>query len=415
MASEKPGTNTTDFYYDAFGRRPFMKQNGHAYGTLLYDPSGSEFLEEDTNNAEFDYVWMDGLPIATIATGTAAISALHTDAIGTVQRGTNSSKTIVWTCNYTPDGACTPTKSITMNLRLLGQIATPEIENYTNGFRTRYPGKFPGYFEPDPLGLTAGLNRYVFAGNNPVTYTDRLGLFPDPFELAGGAAIGGFAGYKAPAKNATNRAIDTVIGAAAGGLAAAVSPILSNAAGNGAAGFFTAEAVSGGFAVSAGVSINYVNGEALQNDLGYALLIGVGAPILSGESLLIGSGYLEGDIGAARALALNSGVFTSIGILADQTVHAQGADNGLAGPPGFYGGGILLDRKPTGGSACQVSNPNVRSRMQSNDPLIFKQKRWGVITYDLSVFLATVTCIWLNIYSFFFYKVDDVVTGRVIT
>ena len=39
---------------------------------------------------------------------------LHTDNVATVQRATNASKAIVWTGNYAPDGAVTPTTSIIM-------------------------------------------------------------------------------------------------------------------------------------------------------------------------------------------------------------------------------------------------------------------------------------------------------------
>ena len=160
--------------------------------------------------------------------------------------------------------------------------------------------------------------------------------------------------YEAPAKSTTNRVIDTGIGALAGGGAAAYSPKASFAAGGG---FFASEAVAGGSAVGAGALINLFNGDPWQNNLGYAFLIGVGSPLLSGKSLLIGTGYLgESSIGAANALALNSAVFGSIGILADPIIHPQGA-SGLAGPPSPYGGGILINPQPNTGSACQVSSP----------------------------------------------------------
>lgn len=125
-----------------------------------------------------------------------------------------------------------------------------------------------------------------------------------------------------------------------------VSPRLSGAAAEAAgpvAGFFTAEAVGGASAVTGGLSINYVNGYPLGYDLDYALAIGLGAPLLSGESLLIGSGYLgESSIGAANALALNTAVFGSIGILADPLINPP-ETSGLAGPPAPYGGGILIN------------------------------------------------------------------------
>lgn len=53
--------------------------------------------------------------------------------------------------------------------------------------------------------------------------------------------------------------------------------------------------------------------------------------------------------------------------------------------------------------------------MSNNNPLIFKEKRWHVVLYDLSILLVTGACIWLNIYSFFLDKVDHDATGKIIT
>ena len=210
------------------------------------------------------------------------------------------------------------------------------------------------------ISPSQGPNTYPFANGNPITNADRWGLAPNLFQFVIGAGIGGFAGYQAPAKSTTNRVIDTGIGAFAGGLAAMASPRFSGAAAQAAgpvAAFFSSEAVAGGSAVGAGLLINFVNGNPPEYDLDYALAIGLGAPFLSGETLLIGSGYLgEGSIGAANALALNSAVFGSIGILADPIINPQ-APSSLAGPPAPYGGGILINNNPNGGSACQVSSP----------------------------------------------------------
>jgi YD repeat-containing protein len=209
MATDKPGTNTTQFYYDAFGLRPFLKQHGHPHETLISDPDGQNILEETSNGAETDYVYLDGIPLSDIKTSTAAISALHTDHIATVQRATNASKAIVWTGTYNPDGLVTPTTSIVMDLRLLGQFSGPEAD-YINGFRDRVSQKsLAGYMETDPTGfagpapftrpgLLPGMppmigismqpgqqNLYAYAGNNPVTYTDPSGeIVPEAFGIS---------------------------------------------------------------------------------------------------------------------------------------------------------------------------------------------------------------------------------------
>ncbi len=353
LATAKPSTNTSTYYYDAFGQRLKIKTTGTEFSTDIYDLTG-DMLEETNAGVETDYAYLDGMPLSAIQTAAATISALHTDNLATVQRATNAAKTIVWTGNYDPNGAVTPTTTITMNQRQLGVYAD-STGYYHNGARDRAPASalIPGYVESDPIGIVPWImfqvgtpNTYPWLQYNPYKNTDRYGLAPNLFQFVIGAGIGGFAGYRAPATSTLNRVIDTGIGAAAGGVAAMVSPRLSGAAAEAAgpvAGFFTAEAVGGASAVTGGLSINYVNGYPLGYDLDYALAIGLGAPLLSGESLLIGSGYLgESSIGAANALALNTAVFGSIGILADPLINPP-ETSGLAGPPAPYGGGILIN------------------------------------------------------------------------
>ncbi|WP_241574257.1 RHS repeat-associated core domain-containing protein, partial [Rosenbergiella nectarea] len=55
--------------------------------------------------------------------------------------------------------------------------ADAETGLYYNGFR--YYDPLTGrYLQPDPLGLSGGLNSYVYALNNPLSYIDPEGQFP---------------------------------------------------------------------------------------------------------------------------------------------------------------------------------------------------------------------------------------------
>jgi hypothetical protein len=51
----------------------------------------------------------------------------------------------------------------------------------------------------------------------------------------------------------------------------------------------------------------------------------------------------------------------------------------------------------------------------SNDQLIFKQAKWYVVVYDISILLVTGACIWLNVDSFLFYKRPDVATYQIVS
>ena len=149
-----------------------------------YGPD-NEILSETDNNVETDYVWLDGMPVVAIQPAAATISYIHTDRLGTPQKATNASKSVVWLGNYQPFGAVSPAASITMNLRLPGMQA--DITGfYNNGLRHNDPA-LGRYLESDPIGLAGGLNTYVYAGNNPFKYTDRTGLFfgiDDAIELS---------------------------------------------------------------------------------------------------------------------------------------------------------------------------------------------------------------------------------------
>ena len=113
---------------------------------------------ENNTRVETDYAYMDGMPIAAIQPVAATVSALHTDQIGTMQRATNASKTVVFTANYDPNGKTTPTTTITQNLRMPGQY-NDATALYHNGARDYLPdsAKAGGrYAEVDPIGIAAG-------------------------------------------------------------------------------------------------------------------------------------------------------------------------------------------------------------------------------------------------------------------
>ena len=200
MATAKPSSTTSTFWYDTFGDRLKVKVAGNPFAVEIYDLNGHLLTQTSGSSiVETDYAYLDDMPLSVIAPGAATISALHTDNIGTVQRATNASKAIVWTGEYDPKGSVTPTGSIIMNLRQLGVLADASAI-YHNGFRNRGPDKVPGYLESDPLGIAPWLlspisqgnpNTYPWLGYNPYKRTDRLGLqevdpkvedvAPDPF------------------------------------------------------------------------------------------------------------------------------------------------------------------------------------------------------------------------------------------
>ncbi|HWR72910.1 MAG TPA: RHS repeat-associated core domain-containing protein, partial [Nitrospirota bacterium] len=131
------------------------------------------------------FLYEPGLPDAMI----------HNDHLGTPQKMTDASGTVVWAADYKPFGEATVTVStITNNMRGIGQYFDAETGLIYNYFRDLNPatGK---YIESDPLlqrfffkrrtfflipllsTIPERLQPYSYVASNPVNFIDPLGLY----------------------------------------------------------------------------------------------------------------------------------------------------------------------------------------------------------------------------------------------
>ena len=181
MATAVVSGTTSTYLYGFDGMRQKITVGAGTPTVTQYDQSGN-LLTETNSGTETDYAWLDGMPIAAIQPAASTVSAIHTNNLGTPQKATNTSKTVVFTCNYDPNGKCTPTTSIIQNLRFPGMYADASGFN-RNGVRDNNPNYATGggrQLEVDLIGLGGGMNPYVYAGQNTYKWTDRLGLDQAP-------------------------------------------------------------------------------------------------------------------------------------------------------------------------------------------------------------------------------------------
>jgi len=165
------------FVYDALGQR-FSKANPGSNPTIFTYAQDGSLIEENNNGVVTDYVYANGVPIATLAPTTGVLSFLHADRLGTPQLATDSAQASVWSTNYQPFGTTgTINGSITQNVRLPGQYADAETGFNHNGFRDYMPN-LGRYLESDLIGLAAGLNTYGYVRGNPLRSVDPYGLGP---------------------------------------------------------------------------------------------------------------------------------------------------------------------------------------------------------------------------------------------
>ena len=106
---------------------------------------------------------------------------VHADHLGTPQKMTDGSQTLVWDAVYEPFGE---THSITgtasNNQRFPGQYADAESGYNYNYFRD-YDSTTGRYVQSDPIGLEGGLNTYGYVSSNPLRAMDPLGLVCIPW------------------------------------------------------------------------------------------------------------------------------------------------------------------------------------------------------------------------------------------
>jgi RHS repeat-associated protein len=198
------GDALASYTYDGFGQR-LIKTVSSSYGEI-YQYGQNGMVLEATNAsgaAQADYIYLDGRPVATLNPSTGALYFLHDDMLGTPQLATDSSQSVAWQASYEPFGQASVSGTVTQNLRFPGQYFDVESGWNHNGFRNYLPD-LGRYMEPDPLategsaryynpntgrflsedpsGLArSGSNLYGYAGDNPIDFSDPLGLYSGPY------------------------------------------------------------------------------------------------------------------------------------------------------------------------------------------------------------------------------------------
>ena len=118
-------------------------------------------------------VWLNDLPVAVVSRGEPLYIA--PDHLGAPHQITNAGGQIAWQWDHDPFGNGLPTGRLTYNLRFPGQYYDQNAKLHYNYFRDYDPAK-GRYIESDPIGLAGGVNTYGYVGQNPVQWTDPLGL-----------------------------------------------------------------------------------------------------------------------------------------------------------------------------------------------------------------------------------------------
>lgn len=188
------------YLYNHLGLRT-QKTTKHGMTIYHYDLNGHLIAETAKDGTlQRAYVWLNDLPLVQIDVkahhddkgkdkrrhrAKEHIAYLHTDHLGTPRIATDALQQIVWRWDSDAFGARKPDDldddheddghEITVNLRFAGQYFDKETGLFYNWNRY-YDPRTGRYVTSDPIGLDGGLNTFTYVWNNPLRWTDPLGL-----------------------------------------------------------------------------------------------------------------------------------------------------------------------------------------------------------------------------------------------
>jgi RHS repeat-associated protein len=172
------GDESYSYGYDGANNRIDAFRNG-TITKYVYDASGNLLAEADAGNTITRY-YIYGQGLLAMVTPADELYCYHFDAIGSTIAMTDDSQQVVNAYAYTPFGIITnKQEAIAQPFTFVGQHGVMTEPNGVYYMRARYYDPQNGRFiSQDPLGFDGGdVNLYIYAANNPVLFSDPLGLW----------------------------------------------------------------------------------------------------------------------------------------------------------------------------------------------------------------------------------------------
>jgi RHS repeat-associated protein len=186
---ELPDGRRVEYAYDAFGRRISKKVGGVE---TVYVWAGNQLIAESVRGSKLeqrDYLFLPNsyTPLSFRVNG--KIYQYHTDQRGMPRWVTDEAGELVWSAVASTFGETSVLKqNVKQNIRFAGQYLDEETDLHYNRARY-YSPRLGRYLSRDPLEIVAGLNFYLYAGNDPINNADPLGLIGFWQGMLAGAAV----------------------------------------------------------------------------------------------------------------------------------------------------------------------------------------------------------------------------------
>ena len=174
VTDKASGTVVLQMYYDPDGALVGFSEGGAPQTMIIND--GKNALEEYSNGVVSTYVNADGPDEHCSLTSRTSVSWFHPDSLLSTRLTTDSTGSAIQATPIQYDSFGSPPGGVLGFVPFLftGKRYFPATGLYDSRARVYSPlmGRF---LQRDPKVNADGLNSYEYAGNNPLTNTDRLG------------------------------------------------------------------------------------------------------------------------------------------------------------------------------------------------------------------------------------------------
>ncbi len=189
MSGVTVGGVASSYVYNAVGQL-IKKTVGSVTTLIVYDEAGHLLGEYSGSGALIqETIWMGDIPVATLRPNGTSVSIyyVHTDQLNAPRKISRpADNDLMWRWDTDPFGTIAPNQypqgqgTFVYNLRFPGQYYQAETGLNYNYLRD-YDPQTGRYIESDPIGLRGGsYSTYSYAGNNPISNKDPLGLMCTP-------------------------------------------------------------------------------------------------------------------------------------------------------------------------------------------------------------------------------------------
>lgn len=125
-------------------------------------------------------IWQAEVRDGSLSKQSTEIYYLHVDSKNAPILGTNKRGLVYWKNAVESFGAMGfVVNKVEIHLGFAGQYFDDESSDFYN-FHRNYIPETARYSQSDPIGVRAGVNIYAYAFNNPMKFTDYLGLSSEP-------------------------------------------------------------------------------------------------------------------------------------------------------------------------------------------------------------------------------------------